>query len=344
MLAGQRDPAKAEPAPAPEPAPEGKPVEAKASEPEPDAVEGSEDAEAPATEPVEAQPPDLKAFAKSLGVSPSELVIDEDGSIGFKTKVDGIEGKAKLSDLRKSFQLEAAHNRRLMEVSEQRKAFEAERERAASELRARAQQTDQYLSLAQQELMGELHNTDWASLRATDPIEYLTRKNAYEERVAKLNQALAQRAAEQKAAQDAAHKAEQARLAKEDELLTNAIPAFADKAAKTKAQKQIVEMLKADYGFDDNDLKAVATSNHRALRILYDLAEAKRELAELKQARAKAIEKVEAAPKMAKAGSAATQDSEARKIQQLRTAVKKGSKTAGPEWLKRTVLARTKQR
>src|SRR6478752_4270167 len=45
-------------------------------------------------------------LAKYLGLEDGSLDLEEDGSVKFKTKVDGVEGAAKLQDLLKSYQLQ----------------------------------------------------------------------------------------------------------------------------------------------------------------------------------------------------------------------------------------------
>lgn len=340
ILGGKPDPAKAAPAPDSDAAPvEGKPIAAEATEPvdsaptEP-AEESTEQAAAP-------QPPDLAAVAKMLGVSPAELVIDEDGTLAFKTKVDGIEGKAKPTDLRKSFQLEAAHTRRLMELSEREKAFQAEAQQRAAAIQAEAKQLDEYLAVAQSELYRDYNGTDWAALKATDPVEFNSKWIDLQQRQAALNQALEGRRAEQTKAQAEAEKREEARLASEYRELLNHNPEWSDEGTR----KGFVSFLKDSYGMTDEQVAWVAKSSATGIRIVLDAQKWHKAQADAKKAKAEVLKKVEAAPKMAKAGAAASQDNEARKVQQLRTAIKKGSKTAGPEFLKRTVLAKfNKQR
>jgi len=302
---------------------EGKPAEAEASETDAAPEAPSEDAEAPAEDKPTGQPPDLAAVAKMLGVSPSELVIDEDGTLAFKTKVDGIEGKAKPTDLRKSFQLEAAHTRRLMELSEREKAFRAEAEQRAAALQVAKQQTDQYLELARQELLGELGRTDWAALQATDPVEYSARYIQFQQRVSALNQALSQRHAEEQKAVQAARSAEQERLAREFKELLNHVPSWADEGVRKQGQKEVAEFLKNTYQFNDADVAAVAASNHKALRIVLDALSWHKHQSEAKKVKAEVLKKVEAAPKMAKPGAPASSPNPRTEVQKARVAFRK---------------------
>ena len=332
-----------EPEQAPEPAPEGKqdeePVEA--AEQEAPADEGVEAVEEESSEP---QPPDLKAVARMLGVSPSELVVDDDGTLAFKTKVDGQDGKAKLESLRKNYQLESAHTRRFMELSQQEKAFKEQEGKVRADLLTRAQQNDQYLALAKSELLGDLNRVDWESLKVNDPVEYTTQYVAFQERVARINQALQAREAQRGEEMKAAEQREVARLDAEFKELLNHVPSWADESTRKEGQKRVAEGLKSVYGFDDDGVKAIARSSHKAIRIVLDALAHHDAVKAASEAKAQVLKKVEAAPKMAKAGVAASQGSEARKTAQLRLAVTKGDKTAGVEWLKRTVLSKHKQR
>jgi uncharacterized Rossmann fold enzyme len=137
---------------------------------------------------------------------------------------------------------------------------------------------------------------------------------------------------------------EQERLASEFKELLNHVPAWVDEGARKSGQKEVAEFLKSAYSFTDGDVAAVAASNHKALRIVLDALAWHKHQQSAAKAKADVLKKVEAAPKMAKAGVAASQDNEARKISQLRVAMKKGDKTAGIEFLKRTVFAKQKQR
>lgn len=337
MIGGQRDPAKAEPSLKPTEAPvEGKPAVAEGTDPDAAPEVASEDADAPAEDKPASQPPDLAAVAKMLGVSPSELVIDEDGTLAFKTKVDGIEGRAKPTDLRKSFQLEAAHTRRLMELSEREKTFRAEAEQRAAAIQARAQQTDQYLELARQELLGELGRTDWAALQATDPVEYSAKYIHFQQRVAAINQALSQRQAEEQKAAQAARSAEQERLAREFKELLNHVPSWADDGVRKQGQKEVADFLKSTYQFNDADVAAVAASNHKALRIVLDAHAWHKHQAEAKAKKAEVLKKVEAAPKMAKPGTPAAGTNQRTELQKARVAFRKsgGKNDVGASVLK----------
>ena len=343
ILQGRKEPVTEAPA---EPAPEGK-QETEAPEQEAAAEQeapAEENAEAPEAESAESQPPDLKAVAKMLGVSPSELVVDDDGTLAFKTKVDGQDGKAKLESLRKNYQLESAHTRRFMELSQKEKTLTEQQEKVKADLLTRAQQNDQYLALAKAELLGDLNRVDWESLKVNDPVEYTTKYVAFQERVARINQALQAREGERQNEAKAAEQRENARLDAEFKELLNHVPSWADDSTRKEGQKRIAEGLKSIYGFDDDGVKAISRSSHKAIRIVLDaLAHHDAEKAAA-TAKAQVLKKVEAAPRMAKAGVGATQNSEARKTANLRLAVTKGDKKAGPEWLKRTVLQRNKQR
>lgn len=331
------------PAPQPEPSPapdEGKPAEAKA--PETDSTTESEDAEAPKTETAASTPPDLAAVAKMLGVSPAELVIDDDGTLAFKTKVDGIEGKAKPTDLRKSFQLEAAHTRRLMELSEKEKAFRAEQEAKASEIQARTQQIDQYLAVAQAELYRDFNGTDWNALKVTDPVEFNSRWIDLQTRQANLNQALEARKAEQERVSKEAEAAEAKRLESEYRELLNHVPSWSEKATRDK----FVSGLRDTYGLSDEGISAIARSSNIGIRIVMDALKWHDAQAEAKKAKAEVLKKVEAAPPMAKPGAPAAPQNQRNALDKTRVAFRKsgGRMDIGAQALKQMGLVGRKSK
>ncbi len=324
-----------EQAEAPE-APEGKPADVEATAP---ATAEATDAAPAEAEPAEAETPDLTKVAKWLGVSPTELVVNEDGSLGFKTKVDGQEGRANLEALRKSFQLESAHTRRLMELSNKEKTAQADFEVKQKAYAEKEQRVDSYLQLAHDELLGEIGRTDWNALRATDPVEYSARYLNLQQRVEQLNQAINARSAETAKATEAAREADKARLTKEEAELLIHVPSWASEEVRKSEMVDIVKMLKEHYGSDDEEISLVSRTNNRLIRILRDANLYHKGQAAASKAKDAVIKKIEAAPKMAKPGSGSSQDSEAKKVSQLRTAMRKGDKTAGVELLKRTIYA-----
>ncbi len=79
--------------------------------------ESEQDSESPNTY-------ELSDVAKLLGADESSLDVDDDGNVLVKTKIDGQEGKAKFSDLLKSYQLQGHVDKQVREVAEQKKALE----------------------------------------------------------------------------------------------------------------------------------------------------------------------------------------------------------------------------
>jgi hypothetical protein len=317
---------------------EGKPeAEAKPETEAKPAEAPQKDAEAPEQETDASASPDLKAVAKMLGVSPTELVIDEDGTLSFKTKIDGQEGKAKPAELRKSFQLESAHTRRLMELSDKQKAFDAERERVAAELDAQRKAANERLAAVESHWFRDFEGIDWRALQATDPVEFAVKHTAYQMRQQELNKVLEGRAAEAKQAEEAAkHRRMEALRAEYTELL-NHVPSWTDDAARKQGQKEVAEFLKSRYSFSDQEMEVVASSS-KAIRMALDALAYQKHQAAAEKAQKEVIKKIEAAPKMAKPGQPTPEKSSREKTQALLDAHRKGDKAAGLAFLKRAVL------
>ena len=142
--------------------------------PEPERGESEGDADE-----IELEPAQL---ADLLGLDESDLMLDEQGALAFRTKVDGSTGAASLRDLRDSYQLTRTAQQRLSKLSEDRKAFEQERQVGLQSL---GQQTERLTALIdgiEKEAAAEWQGVDWNKLREEDPSEYAARRADFDDR------------------------------------------------------------------------------------------------------------------------------------------------------------------
>lgn len=260
--------------------------------------------EAPEAEGTEAKPDsqelsfeNLQQLAEALEVPFDDLM----ERVKAKVKVAGEERDVTLKELRDGYQMEADYRKKTSELSEHRKAFEAERDRVANEINARFQEAQQISTMLENQLMAEYQAVNWNELRATNPAEYAALKQEYNERYNHIQNVKAN-VAQNLQAQQAEWQNKQAQelhhmLVSESEKLQAAIPEFRDKAKAETLKGQLRDYLKS-YGYSDQEIKNVY--DHRHVLILKD-AMAYRAMQSKKPELTKKIVNL---PKMQKPGSA----------------------------------------
>lgn len=156
-----------------------------AEEPQSNAEEAqASDAQQAETE-VDAEPPEgdegeqteqpsvaLSDLAQYLGIDETLLDVDEDGKVVFKTKIDGQEGKTKLTDALTSYQLKGHLDNKTRAQAEAEKAWQAQVAQTQQALQQQYQYAEDLANAAQQELNRRFQSVDWQTLRVTDPAEY----------------------------------------------------------------------------------------------------------------------------------------------------------------------------
>ena len=186
-------------------------------------------------------------------------------------KIDGKDVEVPLSELKNGYQRQADYTRKTMEVSEQRKAAEAERAQALQERQAYAAN----LHRMQAQLEGALQQqqqTNWEELLQSDPVEYLKQQHQAQARQAQLNQVYAEQqriSALQQAEQ--AH-VRQTYLAQQQEELLAKLPEWKDEA-KAKAEKTALRDYLLESGYDRQTVETITDAKAVLLArkaMLYD--------------------------------------------------------------------------
>lgn len=284
--------------------------------------------ETPEAEGTEAKPEtqelsfeNLQQLAEALEVPFDELM----ENVKARVKVAGEERDVTLKELRDGYQMEADYRKKTSELSEHRKAFEAERDRVANEINARFQEAQQISGMLENQLMAEYQSINWNELRATNPAEYAALKQEYNERYNHIQNVKANVAknlqAQQAEWQNKQSQELQEMLVAESERLQAAVPEFRDKAKADALKGQLREYLKT-YGYSEQEIKNVY--DHRHVLILKD-AMAYRAMQSKKPELTK---KVVNLPKMQKPGSAKSKaDIKSERISQKMAKLRKSGNT-----------------
>lgn len=135
-------------------------------------------------EEIELEPAQLAAL---LGLDEQDLVINDEGSLAFRAKVDGETQTVDLRSLRDSYQLTRTSQQRLNTLAEERKAFVAQRDDKFQQLQQQSEQMAQAITTIEREYAAEWENVDWQKLRAEDPGEFAVRRADFEDRARRLN-------------------------------------------------------------------------------------------------------------------------------------------------------------
>lgn len=186
-------------------------------------------------------------------------------------KIDGKDVEVPLSELKNGYQRQADYTRKTMEVSEQRKAAEAERAQALQERQAYAAN----LQRMQAQLEGALQQqqqTNWEELLQSDPVEYLKQQHQAQARQAQLNQVYAEQ--QRMAALQQAEQAQvrQAYLAQQQEELLAKLPEWKD-AQKAQAEKTALRDYLLESGYDRQTVETITDAKAVLLArkaMLYD--------------------------------------------------------------------------
>lgn len=297
--------------------------EAKAAVETEEAVEQKEDAE----EVVEL-PSTLSELAEALGIDPEKLY-----DIKAKTKVDGEEGEATLAQLLKSYQLEGHLTRKSMELSDQRKAFEQEAQKAKDEATHRIQYLQDAIGITHNLLNERFGGINWEQLKLENPTEYNAKYIELQQHQQSLHNAFNALNTERQKEQLLAQQQLAERVKEENKKLVNKIPEWADEAIAKKEQGQIRDYLK-ESGFSPEEIGQIV--DHRHVVILREALKAR----QLQKSKPEVMKKVVQAPKLVKPGTKPVKNEILRdRLRDLRNKHKSGNKRAGVDFLIQAGLA-----
>jgi hypothetical protein len=264
----------------------------------------------------------LTDLAKYLGVDESALDVDEAGQLNLKTKVDGTEGKAKLTDLLTSYQLRGHLDNQTRAVAEQQKALAQQAAQQEAQVQARVQQVMDLASAAQAELNREFQNVDWQTLRVTDPAEYAASIQDYQARQAHINN-IANNAAQQRQQYEAQQQHHQAETLKaEAQALPTLIPEWKDPVVADKERAEIKDWA-INLGIPKEEVDQVSKASYVAVlrkAMMFD---------RMQSSKAAVEKKVHAAPRLVKPGQTQPANSQETNLRSIKAQIKQSGGKQG---------------
>jgi len=245
--------------------------------------------------------------------SESELVdseeADEQPTRTFRIKAAGEDREVTETELIEGYQLGADYTKKTQKLAEERKAVEAERSKIQEANKLRDQYA-QRLQMMEQFLQQQNQGENLEALKELDPIGYAVKVAELSQREKQL--AVLQQEQQRIAQQQQAEQSErlQSHLAEESQKLSSVIPGYANPKEGDQIRKDIREYAKS-IGWSDQELAGLYDS--RAVLSLYHGMK----YAKLQSNKPSITKKVEAAPKMLKAGTSMPRSSEAEQNKKL---------------------------
>jgi hypothetical protein len=269
---------------------------AQAKQPEPSEVEALQPEQPEAEEPEAPQYNSLDEYLAQAKLDPQAFQ-----SLPVTVKIDGETQQVPLADVIKSYQLEGHVQKKSQEIANQQRQFEQERDAAINLYRQQLTNAQTLGQLAQQQLMGEFNQINWAQLRQSDPVQWTALQMEFNNRSAAINQHLRDVAAAQEAQSQELQKQQAALLPKEREKMLEARPEWRD-PAKFEADRKVMASYAKNLGFNDAELSSLA--DHRYMQVLHDAAQFRA----LQAANPETLKRVRAAPQMARPGTRTQRD------------------------------------
>ena len=267
----------------------------------------------------EGQPETEEAAEEYAEESESQLVDSEEAeeqpTRTFRIKAAGEDREVTENELIEGYQLGADYTKKTQKLAEERKAVEAER----AKIQEANQLRDQYaqrLQMMEQFLQQQNKGENLEALKEVDPIGYAVKvaEQAQREKQLAVLQQEQQRIAQQQQAEQSERL--QSHLAEESQKLTSLIPGYGDPKQGDTIRKEIREYAKS-VGWSDQELANLYDS--RAVLNLYHGMKYQ----QLQSKKPQITKKVEAAPKMLKAGTSIPRNAEAEQNKKLHSQLRK---------------------
>ena len=247
-----------------------------------------------------------------------EVVAEED--LKYTIKVDGEELEVGIDELKNGYQRQADYTRKSQALAEQRK----ETENIQSERQRLEQERQMYangLQMLQEQQAGrlqEFENTDWETLKADDPYQYMLKKDEYRDAQERLQNAQQQQVLIQQEQADAANKARAHFVQQEYSRLVQALPEWNDQESTIKKD---IQQYATSVGFRPEEISQLA--DHRSVLIIKKAMEYDK-LTTKVAPKKKAVKKV---PKVQKSGRGnSKEDTAAEAVKEKRARLRKSGK------------------
>jgi len=263
--------------------------------------------EEPATEEIEVEAND-EAEEEIFEEAEEYEVADEEAPTetpqAYTVKVDGEEFEVSLDELRDGYQRQSDYTRKSQSLAEQRKAYEANLQAVQNERNQYAQVLEQ-MSENQNYQLQQFEDINWKELKDDDPMEYMEKRLEYQEAKDRISQLNNERARVHQQNQAEITQVLTEKVQKEAELLSAALPEYADPGSNLKTD---IRNYALSLGFPENEIDSI--SDHRVVLVLHK--------AMMQDNAAKGVKKVKVAPKVVKSGTPQTKSQKVKRVVQAK--------------------------
>ena len=189
----------------------------------------------------------------------------------YAVKVDGEEHEVTLDELMKGYSRQSDYTKKTQEISEQRKKFQSSAERHEVEMAQIRNERQQYVQTLQNIIEGSTQSldkfvdVDWETLKATNPIEYVTKREEYREMQEKIQAIQHEQVTVQSKQNDDMKQLHAQTLHREHQLMADALPEWGDPKKQHEIGSHIRDYARVQ-GFNDEEIGSLV--DHRSLIVL----------------------------------------------------------------------------
>ena len=189
----------------------------------------------------------------------------------YAVKVDGEEHEVTLDELMKGYSRQSDYTKKTQEISEQRKQFQSSAEKHEVEMAQIRNERQQYVQTLQNIIEGSTQSldkfvdVDWETLKATNPIEYVTKREEYREMQEKIQAIQHEQVTVQSKQNDDMKQLHAQTLHREHQLMADALPEWGDPKKQHEIGSHIRDYARVQ-GFSDEEIGSLV--DHRSLIVL----------------------------------------------------------------------------
>lgn len=244
--------------------------------------EASEEAETDVKEGEDEEP---LTWASTLGIDERNVVLDNDGNLaGINVKVDGKVSTVGVKDLIIGYQTNKSNTLRAQELAEQRKEFDAVKNKAAQEYIQKLEAADKLTTHLKASFVKEYQQIDWNRLRVENPGEYAAAVQDFNLRNAELEQVLSTVNAERQELQVKQLEEQKAMfneyLKGEAQKIVERNPEWVKPEVFKKAITEMADFVNDAYGFTMQEFNNIQDS--RMLEVIKDAMKYRKSIKEAK--------------------------------------------------------------
>lgn len=240
--------------------------EGEIGESEEESEETSEEEESTESVDEEAVEIDSSTLAQLLGVDESDIIVKDDGSPLFRTKVDGEEKEISFGSLLRNFRLQAHVDNKATNLNDEREKFTSEMSAVKDQYKVALEQAFSYLGEEEKSIQTEMDSIDWDALQTSEPTQYIMAKENFRDRFFQLQgrrQSISKQYQEEGVKRSKEYDVERGKyLQKQADLLLRALPEWKDPQIAKQQSNELKQYALDSLLFNEEEVGNM--TDHRA--------------------------------------------------------------------------------